>query len=191
MHYTGYLHMLKYLVPISFVITITLTVNPYLILQVNSSSESSSLSPEGSGDDDESDGTGETNGSSNESGDDGDESNDNDGISQTDDQKLESDDDVAVEEPPRSDREIGSTPVPKPDYPLDCPSGTYFNIDSSRGKECLPCIPDVDPHPACSGSDSYASNNLSLQEHELANQTIGNTGFQRGDPIPVPGIPIP
>lgn len=111
MHHTDYLYMLKFHVLITFtIIIITLTVNPYLIPQVISSSEPSSLSPEGSGDGDESNGSEEMNKGdlinklTEDEGDNTRDLVDDNGIRQTDEeQDLTGDDeDGADEEPPTS-----------------------------------------------------------------------------------------
>jgi hypothetical protein len=81
-------------------------------------------------------------------------------------------------------REIDAPAIPKPDYPSDCPPGTYFNVDSSRGKECLSCIPDVDPHPACSGSANPVPATQSTREEGGLDQSAHNSESPRGDPIP-------
>jgi hypothetical protein len=104
--------MLKFSVLITFtIIIITLTVNPFLIPQVISSSESSSLSPEDSGDE---------NGSGSEDGSPRDDSGhsdisspednkgDDSGIGQPDEQELTGDDDRnGVDNIPPSSTERG------------------------------------------------------------------------------------
>lgn len=173
--------MLKWLFVLTAIILI-LAVNTRLIPQVYSSSESSPLFLEDSGSNDNGgdgsksenespqDDSGEIGGSSSGSGDNKDNNNNNDGITRTDDQELTSDNDEKGREPPLSEREIDGTAVPKPDYPSDCPAGTYFNVDASRGKECLPCIPDVDPNPACQPR----------QEQRMVNQSVGNSSLASG-----------
>jgi hypothetical protein len=86
---------------------------------------------------------------------------------------------------PTEEREGGGT-IPKPDFPSDCPSGSRFEVfPPPRGKECLPCIPDVDPSPECSGSASSIT--TQQQEDEIGQQKeqpVNNSGLRPGDPIP-------
>ena len=85
---------------------------------------------------------------------------------------------------PAEEREVDGT-IPKPDYPSDCPSGSRYEVfPPPRGKECLPCIPDVDPDPECSGSTN--SRTPQQQEDQIGQQeqSVDNPGFTPGDPIP-------
>ena len=128
MHHTNYPHMLKILILTSFTILIALTVNLYLIPEVISSSESSSLSPEDSGDDNENNGSGseddspqDDSGISDTSNLDGSESDDG-GFRQTDERELKGDDYGEEEEPPAS--------TDRGDNPLE-----GLNLPSGWGKE--------------------------------------------------------